>query len=639
MSLAYSALEPTVEEMRRNQIIKAAIMTIAELGYMNTTLLQIAKRGQVSAALISHYFQDKNGLMQEVFRSLVWRVRHSTLVRLTCASTPHERIDAVIDANLTPEEFDHNSSIVWLAFWGQVIHVPEFRRIQMIYQARMLSTLSHALRDLIPAADVRETAIAIAALIDGVWLRSTLSAGHEKDGSTARFTVKHLANIILASKTKGASVTYAPTPPASPVRLKRATEADVAEAVTAGQAGQKVWMGLSGVDRSGIFSRAAGLVRAQSTALARVQARETGRAMRIIEQTDILTGADWLDGLATLAMMLSPSQGAGTLAPARRAPLGLVAETGGGGYPFLAACRCAASALACGNASLFNSAMHAPLTVMELARIFQAAGLPDGVLTILHGDEKLARSLRQHDALRLPLPGDASPCMREKSPVLLVLQDADVEIVAREILNAVLRPDGQYGILVFAARALKVELLLKLQQGIEALAIGDPLDERTELGRLESREAWKIFRASLKDIAKTGAVLVAGGQRLTQAMPEDGYFVAPALVSMEFARFQAIHPRGDGPLICLVDFQDEDEIVTSLGARYTDETVCIFTRRLAQAQAIAFRLPVGTCLINRVYPGAAMDARPAPLFGFDSGPFQAVLARYTRLKTIYLPTV
>jgi hypothetical protein len=90
----------------------------------------------------------------------------------------------VIDANLGESQFQRRIGTVWLAFWGQVPHSPRFARVQRAYQHRIASNLSDALRPALGQARARSVAESTAALIDGLWLRATLS--RDADGREAR---------------------------------------------------------------------------------------------------------------------------------------------------------------------------------------------------------------------------------------------------------------------------------------------------------------------------------------------------------------------------------------------------------------------------------------------------------------------
>ncbi|MGB6603431.1 MAG: transcriptional regulator BetI, partial [Steroidobacteraceae bacterium] len=175
-----------LEEARRAQLIEVTIDSLAEVGYVGTTLAQIARRAAVSAGLVAHYFGDKDGLLEAAFRTLARNLAARMRARLALAGTPRGRVQAVIDVNLAPEEFDKRTGTAWLAFWGQVLHVRGLKRVQTAYQRRMLSNLRNDLRRLIPVGEARTLAGMIAAMIDGVWLRAALSEWQEADSESAR---------------------------------------------------------------------------------------------------------------------------------------------------------------------------------------------------------------------------------------------------------------------------------------------------------------------------------------------------------------------------------------------------------------------------------------------------------------------
>ena len=173
-------------KIRRVQLIEVTIDSLAEVGYVGSTLAQIASRAGVSPGLVAHYFGDKDGLLEAAFRTLSRRLNEQMDMRMRQAHTPRGRIQAVIDANLGPQEFTSAPATAWLAFWGQVLHVEGLKRVQKAYQRRMLSNLRHALERLVAVPEARSLASMIAAMIDGVWLRAALSDWEEADSESAR---------------------------------------------------------------------------------------------------------------------------------------------------------------------------------------------------------------------------------------------------------------------------------------------------------------------------------------------------------------------------------------------------------------------------------------------------------------------
>src|SRR5438034_972751 len=289
------------EEARRVQLVEVTIDSLAEVGYVGTTLAEIARRAGVSPGLVAHYFDDKDGLLEAAFRTLARTLAARVRARLALARTPRGRVQAVIDTNLAPEEFDKRTGTAWLAFWGQVLHVRGLKRVQTAYQRRMLSNLRNDLRRLIPGEDARSLAAMIAAMIDGVWLRAALSEWQEADSESARalltaFVEGRLKELAQAQSLR---VTAEPAPrgvsggggsfrvinPANGTVLAELS-ADGAEqlhaAVGRAQAAQKRWAALSGAERGRVLHRAARMLRERNEELAVLETRNTGKPIQEI---------------------------------------------------------------------------------------------------------------------------------------------------------------------------------------------------------------------------------------------------------------------------------------------------------------------------------------------------------------------
>lgn len=188
-----------METLRRRQLIEATIDTIHEVGFASASLQTIARRAGVSPGLVAHYFRDKEGLLEATLRQLAGDLGRGAARRLAAAATPYERLLAVVEANLEPAQFDRRIATVWLAFWGQVLHSPRLRRVQMVYEKRLASNLRHAYRRLVPDAEAARLAEATAALIDGLWLRATLSL-EAPEPDEARATVRRFLHDNLPAE-------------------------------------------------------------------------------------------------------------------------------------------------------------------------------------------------------------------------------------------------------------------------------------------------------------------------------------------------------------------------------------------------------------------------------------------------------
>jgi betaine-aldehyde dehydrogenase len=392
-----------VEEARTRQLIDVTIDSLAEVGFVGSTLAQIASRAGVSPGLVAHYFGDKDGLLEATFRTLSRRISERVKLRFATAHTPRGRIQAVIDANLAAEEFDKRTGTAWLAFWGQVLHLDGLKRVQTVYQRRMLSNLSHALQKLMPAVEARSLAAMIAAMIDGVWLRAALSDWKEADSESARALLTafvsgrlkesaHFDGLVPAADATvsvvsplqpfGKSATFATLNPATGevlAHIEVAGPAAVDAAVAKARVAQKKWAAMTGTERGRILRRVADILRARNKELAELETRDTGKPIQETSVVDVISGADCFEYYAGVAPTLSGEHldlGPQAFGYTRREPLGVVAGIGAWNYPLQIACWKTAPALACGNAMIFKPADLTPLTAIRLREVLNEAGVP-----------------------------------------------------------------------------------------------------------------------------------------------------------------------------------------------------------------------------------------------------------------------
>lgn len=173
-----------MQPIRRRQLIEATIRSMGEHGFAATTVQTISSAAGVSPGIIGHYFGGKDQLLVATMRSMMEELRRDTVRRLRLARDHRERLVAVVESNVTSEQFEPGVVNAWLAFWAQVPHVPALAQLQRINVRRLHSNLLHSLRPLLPPERAETAARGMGALIDGVWLRSALT--REVDARRAR---------------------------------------------------------------------------------------------------------------------------------------------------------------------------------------------------------------------------------------------------------------------------------------------------------------------------------------------------------------------------------------------------------------------------------------------------------------------
>jgi TetR/AcrR family transcriptional repressor of bet genes len=184
--------------VRRTQLIEAAISSLHDYGYADTTVARIAKKAGVSSGIVHHYFNGKDDLLFATMQYMLRELRAETLKRLKQAANPRERLSAIIEANFAPSQYSPDVMTAWLALYGSARQSAHLTRILRLYDARLKSNLRHALRQLTDEATAEELGIGVSALIDGVWLRAALL------GDTYnRETAIHLVQSYVACQLPG----------------------------------------------------------------------------------------------------------------------------------------------------------------------------------------------------------------------------------------------------------------------------------------------------------------------------------------------------------------------------------------------------------------------------------------------------
>ncbi|WP_229744137.1 betaine-aldehyde dehydrogenase [Aliidongia dinghuensis] len=670
------------EEGRRLQLIEGTIASLADVGFAACTLHDIARRAGVSPGLVAHYFGDKEGLLEATLRHLAGRLSRLAAQKLAAARTPRARLQAIIDACLASEEFDRPTASVWLAFWGQVLYSARFRRVQTVYQGRMQSNLRHALKQLVSAGDAHAIAVTTAALIDGLWLQKTLSASAQAESASARAIVSafvdgQLAAVKPASPGAGTGAGTGAGRPARPrpagrfatinpatgetlAEVEIAGAAEIDAAVTRAQAAQRHWASRSGAERGRVLRRVADLLRQRNDALARLETLDTGKPIQETAAVDILSGADCFEYFAGAAAGLSGEQvdlGPGAFGYTRREPFGVVAGIGAWNYPLQIACWKAAPALACGNAMIFKPAELTPLSAVKLAEIMVEAGVPDGLFSVVQGFAETGQLLTRHpDIAKLSLTGevatgkhvlaDAGSGLKRvtlelggKSP-LIVFDDADLDDAVSGALIGNFYSAGEIcsnGTRVFVHHRVREPFLAKLVERTRRLVVGDPLDPRTQVGSLISEDHLQKVLGYIERGRAEGARLLAGGHRITDGALGRGAFMEPTIFDGCTDQMTIVREEIFGPVMSVLGFEDEDEVVARANDTRFGLAAGVFTRDLARAHRTIARLEAGTCWINH-YNVTPVEL---PFGGYKQSGLgrensRAAIEAYSQMKSVYV---
>lgn len=435
---------------------------------------------------------------------------------------------------------------------------------------------------------------------------------------------------------------------------------EVDSAVSRAIEGQRVWGRMTGTERGRILRRTADILRARNTELARLETQDTGKPIQETQVVDVQSGADCLEYYAGVAATIAGEHidlGPSAFGYTRREPLGVVAGIGAWNYPIQIACWKSAPALACGNAMIFKPAELTPLTALELAKAYAQAGLPDGVFQVVQGYADTGRLLSSHpDIRKISLTGavttgkavmaDAASTLKYvtlelggKSP-LIVFEDAKLDNAVSAALLANFYSAGEVcsnGTRVFVHQRLKAAFLEKLSARVAAMRLGDPMDPDTQIGALISEAHMHKVLGYIERGQAEGAKLLCGGHRVLSNGCDRGFFVAPTVFDCCNDDMAIVREEIFGPVMSVLEFVDEDEVVARANATEFGLSAGVFTNDLTRAHRVIANLEAGTCWVNHY------NITPVELpfgghkrsgLGRENG--RAAIDHYTQLKSVYV---
>lgn len=442
-------------------------------------------------------------------------------------------------------------------------------------------------------------------------------------------------------------------------RLHSATPAIIEQAIASAKAAQKDWAKMSPTARGRILYRASQIIRERNRELSELETLDTGKPIQETIVADSTSGADAMEffgGVAPAALNGEQIPLGGDWAYTKRIPLGIVLGIGAWNYPQQIACWKAAPALVAGNAFIFKPSEVTPLGALKIAEIMIEAGLPKGLFNVVQGDREAGPLLVNHpDIAKVSLTGSV-PTGRKvagaaagqlkhvtmelggKSP-MIVFDDADVESAISGAMLGNFYSAGQVcsnGTRVFVQKGIKDQFLSRLKSRTEAIRMGEPLDEATQMGPLVNRSQREKVLSYIEKGKAEGATLLTGGG-IPNDVASEGCFVQPTVFAdvtddMTIAREEIF-----GPVMCVLDFDHEDEVVARANATEFGLAGGVFTADMARAHRVVDALEAGTVWINtyNLCP-VEIPFGGVKQSGFGRENSLAALNHYTELKTVYV---
>jgi acyl-CoA reductase-like NAD-dependent aldehyde dehydrogenase len=444
--------------------------------------------------------------------------------------------------------------------------------------------------------------------------------------------------------------------PASEAELAtvpRAGAEEVDAAVARAKAAFPGWRAVAPAERSAVLRRLADVLEGRAEELATLEARNAGKPIADARgELEMVVETFRFYAAAPERLLGDTIPVAGGVAMTFREPLGVVGLIVPWNFPLLIASWKLAPALAAGNTVVLKPAELTPLTALELEGIAAEAGLPEGVVNVVAGPGSVCgRRLVEHpDVAKIAFTGStevgrgiaagAAGTIKRVTLELggksanLVFADADLERAAAAAPMAVFGNSGQDCCArsrILVERSVLDRFMDALEDAVEAIQVGDPLDESTQMGPLISAGQREQVSSFVDDDAP---VAIRGS-----APDGPGYWFPPTVLCPVANDDRAAVEEIFGPVACVIPFSDEAEAIRLANDTIYGLSGSIWTRDGARALRVGRALETGVLSVNSntsVRVSTPFGGFKQSGVGRELGPH--ALEHYSEVKTLYYAT-
>ena len=403
--------------------------------------------------------------------------------------------------------------------------------------------------------------------------------------------------------------------------VARGGEREVDAAVCAAKAAFPAWAGRPVGERAALLRKLGDLIAKNVAGIAETETRDTGQVISQTAKQLVPRAADNFYYFADMCVRVDghtyPT--ATHLNYTLFHPVGVCALISPWNVPFMTATWKVAPALAFGNTAVLKMSELSPLSAARLGELALEAGIPAGVLNIVHGlGSEAGEPLCRHPDVRaISFTGSTATGNRiikaaglkkfsmelgGKSP-FVVFEDAQLARALDAALFMIFSNNGERctaGSRILVQKSIYPQFVREFSERAQRIAVGDPLDQNTIIGPMISAQHLDKVRRYIEMGPKEGATLMCGGLEapLVSGALKKGNFVKATVFADVDNRMRIAQEEIFGPVACLIPFEDEADAVAKANDTVYGLSSYIWSENLGRAHRVAAAIEAGMCFVN-----------------------------------------
>ncbi|MFY0630114.1 MAG: aldehyde dehydrogenase [Flavobacteriaceae bacterium] len=398
---------------------------------------------------------------------------------------------------------------------------------------------------------------------------------------------------------------------------------DVEKAYEAAKAAFPSWSNTTLDERSQILSRIAQLITERLPELAAAESKDNGKPLKLATAIDIPRASSnfqfFANAITQFASEAHESVGMGAMNFTLRHPIGVVGCISPWNLPLYLFTWKIAPALAAGNCVVAKPSEVTPMTAYLLGEICNEAGLPKGVLNIVHGlGTTTGQAIVEHpDIKAISFTGGtvtgahiarvAAPMFKKLSLELggknpnMIFADCDYDEMLKTTVRSSFANQGQIclcGSRIFVEASIYEKFKADFVEAVSQLKVGNPFDATANIGALVSKPHLEKVKSYIDNAEEFGGKVIFGGKRVSVHNSEEGYYLEPTIIEVQDNQCKLNQEEIFGPVVTIMSFEKEEEVLNMANDVVYGLSATLWTNNLKRTMRISKEIHAGILWVN-----------------------------------------